>query len=571
MMLARRVWTTHGIRAGVAGGVAAAGLIAAAGLLLLPPSALGQPPSAARQEPSAASITAADLQREVAHLASDAMGGRLTATPGNEAAARYIADAFRRHGLRAVGAGGSYRHAVDLLVAAQEPGSTLQAQVGPETEAAELSRDFIPAPFSASGSAAGPVVFAGFGITADGLEHDDYREADVAGKVVLLLEHEPGEFDPQSPFAGIVTSEHGAAIRKALEAQRRGAVAVAIAPDVHNHTRWWTVPELAGRYWPRSRPRVPPYQLAAWLDRVQIPVVRISAALAERLAGAADRTLQELGAHAETAGGGAVVELPDVELDVTVRVRHATTPVDNVVGLIEGADPELRDEWIIICAHYDHEGAIGERIFNGGDDNASGVAGLLEIAEAYGVAARAGRRPRRSILLAAWNAEEQGLLGAWGYAEQPLAPLEDTVAVVNMDMIGRSEEVPAGGGYRFAGLEPQTAESNRNAVNIIGSTYSDDLRAATSAANRTAGLDLRFRYDNNRSNLLRRSDHWPFLFNEVPAIFVHTGLHPDYHTERDHPDTLEYEKMARVVQLVYELSWDLAAGGPRPVFNPPAP
>ena len=92
-----------------------------------------------------------------------------------------------------------------------------------------------------------------------------------------------------------------------------------------------------------------------------------------------------------------------------------------------------------------------------------------------------------------------------------------------------------------------------------------------SAANRTAGLDLRFRYDNNRSNLLRRSDHWPFLFNEVPAIFVHTGLHPDYHTERDHPDTLEYEKMARVVQLVYELSWDLAAGGPRPVFNPPAP
>ena len=563
MMLARRVWTTHAICAGVAGRVAAAGLLIAVGL---PPSATGQQPSAA-----VASITAADLQREVAHLASDAMGGRLTATPENEAAAHYIAEQFRRHGLRGAGAGGSFRHTVDLVVAAQDAGNTLQTRAGTGAEAAELSRDFIPAPFSASGSAAGPVVFAGFGITADGLEHDDYRHADLAGKVVLVLDHEPGEFDPQSPFAGIVTSEHGAAIRKALAAQRRGAAAVAIAPDVHNHTRWWTVPDLAGRFWPRSQPRVPPYQLAAWLDRVQIPVVRISAALAERLAGSAGRTLRELGAHAETAGGGTAVELPDVELEVTVRVRHATTPVDNVVGLVEGADPELRDEWIIICAHYDHEGAIGERIFNGGDDNASGVAGLLEIAEAYGVAARAGRRPRRSILLAAWNAEEQGLLGAWGYAEQPLAPLEDTVAVINMDMIGRSEEVPAGGGYRFAGLEPQTAESNRNAVNIIGSTYSDDLRAATSAANRTAGLDLRFRYDNNRSNLVRRSDHWPFLFNEVPAIFVHTGLHPDYHTERDHPDTLEYEKMARVVQLVYELSWDLAEGGPRPAFTPPAP
>ena len=542
--------------------VAAAGLLVAAGLLLRP--AAGQSPAAAT-----ASITAADLRREVAHLASDAMGGRLTATPGNEAAAQYIAEQFRRHGLR--GAGGSFRHTVDLVVAAQEAGNALLARTGTGSEAAELSRDFIPAPFSASGSAAGPVVFAGFGITADGLEHDDYRHADLAGKVVLVLDHEPGEFDPQSPFAGIVTSEHGAAIRKALAAQRRGAAAVAIAPDVHNHTRWWTVPDLAGRFWPRGQPRVPPYQLAARVDRLQIPVVRISAALAERLVGAAGRTLQELGAHAETAGGGTAVELPEVELEVTVRVRHATTPVDNVVGLIEGADPELRDEWIILCAHYDHEGVVGDRIFNGGDDNASGVAGLLEIAEAYGVAAAAGRRPRRSILLAAWNAEEQGLLGAWGYTEQPLAPLEDTVAVINMDMIGRSEEVPAGGGFRFAGLEPQTAESNRNAVNIIGSTYSEDLRAATSAANRSAGLDLRFRYDNNRSNLLRRSDHWPFLFNAVPAIFVHTGLHPDYHTERDHPDTLEYEKMARVVQLVYELSWDLAEGGPRPAFNPPAP
>ena len=565
MRLLRRVRIARLAAVSIDRRVAAAGLLAAAAALLLLRPAAGQAPAAAT-----ASITAADLRREVAHLASDAMGGRLTATPENEAAAQYIAGQFRRHGLRGAGAGGSFRHTVDLVVAAQEAGNTLRTRAGNETQAAELSRDFIPAPFSAPGNAAGPVVFAGFGITAGGLEHDDYRQADVAGKVVLVLDHEPGEFDPRSRFAGIVTTEHGTTFRKALEAQRRGAAAVAIAPDVHNHTRWWTVPDLAGRLWPRGQPRVPPYQLAAWVDRVRIPVVRISAALAERLAGAAGRTLQELGAQAETAGGGAAVELPGAGLDVTVRARHAVTPVDNVVGLVEGADPELRDEWIIICAHYDHEGVIGGRIFNGGDDNASGVAGLLEIAEAYGVAARAGRRPRRSILLAAWNAEEQGLLGAWGYAEQPLAPLEDTVAVINMDMIGRSEEVPAGGGYRFAGLEPQTAESNRNAVNIIGSTYSDDLRAATRAANRSAGLDLRFRYDDNRSNLIRRSDHWPFLVHEVPAIFVHTGLHPDYHTERDHPDTLEYEKMARVVQLVYELSWDLAQDRSRPAFNRPA-
>ncbi|MCY4599957.1 MAG: M28 family peptidase, partial [Acidobacteria bacterium] len=441
----------------------AAALLAGAGLAHQRP-ANGQPPPATRLSPPAAdaSITADDLRREVGFLASDAMRGRLTATPENAAAARYIAEQFERHGLRAVDPGASYRHTVDLVVAAQEPGNTLLADAGGQVESAELSHDFFPAPFSAAGSAAGPVAFAGFGITAAGLAHDDYRQADVNGKVVLLLDHEPGEFDPQSRFAGVVRSEHGSAIRKVLEAQRRGAIAVAIAPDVHNHARWWTIPDLASRAWPSSPPRVPPYQLAAWVDQVRIPVVRISAALAERLAAAAGRTLQELGAHAETAGGAAVVELSGVMLEMTTALRHETTPVDNVVGLIEGADPALRDEWIIVCAHYDHEGAIGTRIFNGADDDASGVAGLLEIAEAYAVAAAAGRRPRRSILLAAWNAEEQGLLGAWGYTERPLAPLEDTVAVINMDMIGRSEEVPAGGGYPLPRPRPPPGGTQRN-------------------------------------------------------------------------------------------------------------
>ena len=282
-------------------------------------------------------------------------------------------------------------------------------------------------------------------------------------------------------------------------------------------------------------------------------------------------TLEELAQRAEEAGGAAPVEIPGVTVEVAASVRRDAASVDNVVGLIEGSDPGRRGEWLIICAHFDHEGASGSRIFNGADDNASGVAGLLEIAEAYAAARRGGSRPARSILLAAWNAEERGLLGSWAYAEQPLAPLRDTVAVINLDMIGRSEEVPEGGGRRYTGLAPQTAESNRNAVNVIGASFSAGLREAAEAANRLTNLDLQFRYDNNRSNLLRRSDQWPFLFHRVPAIFVHTGLHPDYHTERDRPETLDYEKMARVVRLVYDLSWDLAQRTDRPAFDRPAP
>ena len=542
-----------------------AALLVSAGLLGLHTAAGRQPPSAGD------SITAADLEREVAFLASDEMRGRLTDTPGNRRAARHIEERFETFGLRAVAPGSSYRHPFELLTAALGDGNALRLHAGGETVTAASPQDFFPAPFSASAQAAGPVVFAGFGIAAPDLGRDDYRDADLAGKVVLVLEHEPGEFDPDSPFAGVVASERGRALRKALEAQRRGAAAVAIVDDVHNHARRWSMHDLAARAWPSRPPRVPPYQLAAWVRQVRIPAVRISVELARRLLAPAGYTLRELALQAETSGGAAPVDIPDARLEIATSVRHDVTAVDNVVGLIEGADPELRDEWLIICAHYDHEGANAAGIFNGADDDASGVAGLLEIAEAYALARDAGARPGRSILLAAWNAEEQGLLGAWAYTEQPLAPLGDTVAVLNMDMIGRSEEVPPGGGYRFAGLPPQTAESNRNAVNIIGHSFSEGLRAATAAANGHAQLDLRFRYDNNRSNLLRRSDQWPFLFHRVPAIFVHTGLHPDYHTQRDRPETLEYDKMARVVRLVYDLSWDLAQGGDRPTFDRPAP
>jgi Zn-dependent M28 family amino/carboxypeptidase len=229
----------------------------------------------------------------------------------------------------------------------------------------------------------------------------------------------------------------------------------------------------------------------------------------------------------------------------------------------------LKDEWVVVCAHYDHDGADEGRIFNGADDDGSGTVALLAIAEAYAEAARAGSRPRRSVLFAAWNSEERGLLGAWAYAESPLVPLEKTVATLNMDMIGRNEEVPVGGGRRFRGLEIQTAESNRNRVNILGHSYSGELKSRVEESNRLVELELLMRYDNNESNLLRRSDQWPFLQKGVPSLFFHTGLHPDYHTEFDRPEKIEYEKLERIARLVHQTSWDLASAEGRPRFDRP--
>ena len=537
---------------------------AAVTAVLVAAAGVAQDPTPA---PGSGSIRARDLEADVRFLAGDSLRGRLTNTPENRVAADFIASRFARHGLAPVGSDGTHFHRFDLLTTALGADNDLQV-AGLGQSGFELGDAFYPDPASASGSAAGNIVFVGFGIAAPSLEHDDYRAADLAGAVALMLNHEPGEFRPDSPFDGTGRSEASRLVRKVLAAQARGAAAVLVAPDRHNHGGSRGPAPPMGAVWPTRPPRVPRYGLASWVEAVRIPVVHLSGDLAERIAESAGRSFDDLAEAAEQPGGIAAVPLEGPRVELTTSVRRTTVPNRNVVGLIEGADPERRDEWIIIGAHYDHDGTIGPVIYNGADDDASGVAGLLEIAEAYRAAARGGDRPPRSILLAAWNSEEQGLLGAWAYTEAPLHPLARTVAVLNMDMIGRDEEVPNIGGLRFRGLEPQSAEDNRNALNILGYSRSPDLRRAVERANRVTGLDVRFRYDDNASNLLRRSDQWPFLYREVPALFVHTGLHPDYHTERDRPEKIRYDKMTRIVRMVHQLSWDLARDPGRPAYVP---
>ena len=537
----------------------------AAAAILVAAAVVAQDPAPA---PGSGSIRAGDLEADVRFLAADSLRGRLTDTPENRIAADFIASRFARHGLAPVGADGTHFHRFDLLTTALGPDNDLRV-TGAGQRDPVLGPAFYPDPVSATASTAGNVVFVGFGIDAPSLGHDDYRDAELAGAVALMLDHQPGEFRRNSPFDGTVRSESARLVRKVLAAQARGAVAVLVAPDLHNRGRTRGPARPMGSVWPSRPPRVPRYGLASWVEAVDIPVVHISGDLAERIAEAADRSFDELTEAAERPGGAAALPLAGPRVELTTSVRRTTVANRNVVGLIEGADPALRDEWIIIGAHYDHDGARGSVIYNGADDDASGVAALIEIAEAYRAAAHGGDRPGRSILLAAWNSEEQGLLGAWAYTEAPLHPLDRTVAVVNMDMIGRDEEIPRIGGIRFRGFEPQSAESNRNAVNVLGYSRSPDLRRAVERANRATDLDVRFRYDDSPSNLLRRSDQWPFLFREIPALFVHTGLHPDYHTERDTPEKLRYGKMTRIVRMVHQLSWDLAGDAERPAYVRP--
>ena len=523
------------------------------------------PVAAQQPAPEIESIRKLDLRADLFYLAGDGFRGRLTNTPENQLAAEFIQARFERLGLEPAGPGGSYFQPYHLMTATLGAENRLVASAGSGIELrATTGQDFYPHRFSATGRTGGSLAFAGFGITEARLGYDDYRGDQIKGNVVLVLDHEPSERDPESPFDGVVTAQASSPLEKALAAQAKGATGILFVSDVLNHPGVANFEAEARNYWPAEAPRIERYTLGSWAERVRIPAAQVSPTLAEALVRGTGRTLLELARAAETARGMTPVPLPGVQIELTTAVNRHVIPDRNVVARVLGADPRLKDDWVIVSAHYDHNGADGEQIYNGADDDGSGTVGLLEIAEAYARAIERGQRPRRSVLFAAWNSEERGLLGAWAFIEQPLFPLERIVGVLNMDMIGRNEEVQVGGGARFRGLEVQTAESNYNAINILGYSRTPDLWALVQQANAGIGLELKPRYDNNASNLLRRSDHWPFLQRGVPALWFHTGLHPDYHTVYDRPEKVNYEKMERIARLVYQASWDLAQQDGRP-------
>ncbi|MDA0328308.1 MAG: M28 family peptidase [Gemmatimonadetes bacterium] len=516
--------------------------------------------------PFSEGITEAGLRADLFVLAHDSMAGRLVGTPEISRAADWVRDRFSALGLEPGGDNGTYDQSFDLVWASLGTGNRLAVS---STGAGRVpGNGWTPSSISATGSASGDVVFAGFGIVEPRLGFDDYRGGDVRGKIVLVLEREPGVADEASPFDGVVTSEASRDWRKALSAQERGAVAVLFVRDVHTRS---DVDDWAAAHrgaWPASPRRIERFTLGAWVEEVDIPVALISAELAGRLVAGSGRSLVQLAEASEGAADGlGVVVLPGARASLTTAVARNVTPGRNIIALIEGSDPGLLNEVVIIGAHHDHNGADGESVFNGADDDGSGTVGVMAIAEAYSRAAQEGVRPRRTVMFAIWDAEERGLLGAWYYTLRPLFPLQRTVANLNLDMIGRHEEVPVDGGGRFGGLDVQSAESNANAINILGFSRTPDLAAHVDSANEATGLLLRFRYDNNESNLLRRSDHWPFLQNGVPAVWFHTGLHPDYHTPDDDADRIEYEKMTRIVRLVHQTGWDLANADGRPALE----
>jgi hypothetical protein len=271
----------------------------------------------------------------------------------------------------------------------------------------------------------------------------------------------------------------------------------------------------------------------------------------------------------ERAAGPVLKALDDRRpLTATLTPDLVVTPVTmhNVLGIVEGRDPKRRNEMVVVGAHLDHDGTDAEgRIYNGADDNASGTAAVLAAAAAFARAAADGERPARAVLFALWNGEEKGSLGAEAFVASP-QPGRRVVANLNLDMVGRHEEVRDPGDWRFHGLPKIDASTTGNTLHVLGYTYTPDLAAMLRDANDAVGLTLLEDYDLGEQGLLQRSDNWPFLSHGIPALFLTTGLHPEYHTPDDDTARIDFGKLTRVTRLAARAAW-IVADGPEPALK----
>lgn len=462
-------------------------------------------------------------------LASEEFEGRGSGMLGNELAAHYIAERFAEYGLKPVGTaryhdlqapmdGSGYFQPFRVYVGA-EPGkaNSLEVEHNGKRLTFKLREHFMPEVAATKGAAKGQLVFVGYGIQAPPLNYNDYASVDVKGKVVVALEGAPRQGEGTNPLRA-----YQSARAKARAAREQGAAGLIIV----------------------QREDAPlPEMLQGRASDTGIPVVTLRKKAAEKL-------FELLGVSLDTLWQEPTprpLSPAQVEMQTELVAKYGVTA--NIIGVVEGTDPALKDEYIVIGAHMDHLGwgYQGGSLYTGrlpaihygADDNASGTAGLLELAQYF-----AAKPTRRTIVFIAFSGEEIGLLGSSHYTRQPIFPLEKTVAMLNMDMIGRLRD---------------------NQLSVIGVDSSPEWRPLLQELNAEAGFQLNL----NGGAFSAGSDHAPFLARKIPVLFFFTGMHREYHTPDDKPELINAPGAARVVRLVAAVTQRIGDSDERIAYSEP--
>ena len=468
-------------------------------------------------------------------LSSDELGGRGNGMPGLRRAAAYIAAEFKKAGLKGGGDEASYLQQFDVASRLEaDGGSALVMTSASGVTSFRIGGHYYPltsppppadSPSQAPQRLTDQVVFAGYGIAAPGLGYDDYAGIDVTGKAVIVFTHEPQEHEERSVFEGRALTPHAEIGQKAQLAHNRGATLLIVVEDpTHAADRAMTQAWL-------SDPQI---------DNYAIPVIRIDRSRLQqslptlRLTAIAEEIDRNLAPRSRL--------IPSATISYVAPLVALSRSVENVIGILEGSDKTRAEEAIVIGAHYDHLGLGGRfsreadrtEIHNGADDNASGTAVVIEMAHA---AARARTRFRRSVVFVAFAGEELGLLGSRHYVRNPPISMGKTVAMLNLDMVGRARgRVLIGGAdkrMRFRTLIEQLRPSSRLRLNDFSEGYAEGA-----------------------------SDNDSFEREKVPTLLFFTGFHDDYHRPSDDWQHTDAAGAAEITRLALAITSSLA-NGPR--------
>ncbi|MBN2357480.1 M28 family peptidase, partial [candidate division KSB1 bacterium] len=415
---------------------------------------------------------------------------------------------------------------------------------GGVVHACAIKKQFMPYEMTASKACSAQIVFAGYGITAPEYNYDDYAGIDVDGKIVFVLKRGPRQADPDSPF--LLKSDHPylkneEKINNAIE---HGAVGIMMVTDpLHNRL---LTPK--GFPWPSLYKGFPPDAVPLTLAKTEhkkIPAVQVGERVIKLLFGSVD-SLKKIQTGIDSTMQPHSFPLSSYSALMQTSTRRELLTANNIVGFLPGSDDKLKEDIIVVGAHYDHIGyqknapADQDSIYNGADDNASGTVGVMQLTKAF-MAEK--KKPKRSILFMTFAGEEKGLFGSYAYVDYPLFPLQKTIAMFNFDMIGRNH--------------PDT-------LFIRGSETSSMLKKIVEEENKKIGFTL---ITGDEKRYRGTSDYRPFMKKGIPVLYLHTDTHEDLHKVTDSADKIDFEKMNRVVKLAYRMIWNLANSDKRPVFE----
>jgi hypothetical protein len=500
----------------------------------------------AQQNPTALKygniINVTDAKKHLSILASDEFEGRETGKPGAEKAANYIAAEFKRLGLQAP-VNGSYFLDVPLTENMLKfTAFTVNGQAF-----TSWNDFFMTGVFPDKNVTLNEVVYVGYGTEAE------LEGVDITGKIVLLINEDKPEEGKKANTSYRATPQRQA-ILKAIRA-KNPAFILGANSELTAILKRYGASQRGGRLGIKKEEKANP----------AAPVFNITPAIADAILKSTGKTYEALRTATTTAKQTQVVK-------ATVNIAFNTEKKDvkavDVLGFMPGNDPKLKSEVLVFSAHYDHIGLnpdpnAKDKVNNGADDDGSGTTGILEIARAFSKAQKDGKGPRRSVLFLGNVGEEKGLLGSEWYTDHPVYPLANTIADLNIDMIGRVGEEYIG--------KPDSA----NYVYSIGSAMlSTDLHKIGEAANETyTKMKLDYKYDdpNDPNQFYYRSDHYNFARYGVPIIFYFNGVHADYHGLGDEVSKINFPLLVKRAQLAFFTGWELANRDTRPVVDAKSP